>query len=53
MIEEVDPQESENQTLYPTLTEDIILEYFGMDNKIWINTKMTSATDLAAEANWN
>ena len=31
--------------------EDTILEYLGMDNKIWINTKMTSATDLAAAAN--
>ena len=27
--------------------EDTILEYLGMDNEIWINTKMTTATDLA------
>ena len=51
MVEEVDPQEQENRTLHPTLTEDTILEYFGMDNEIWINAKMTSATDLAAAAN--
>ena len=31
--------------------EDMILEYLGIDNKIWINTKMTSATNLAAAAN--
>ena len=47
----VDSREQNNQTLHPTLTEDTILEYLGMDNKIWINAKMTSATDLAAVAN--
>ena len=31
--------------------EDTILEYLGMDNEIWINAKMTLATDLAAAAN--
>ena len=51
IVEEVDPQEQDNWTLYPTLMEDTILEYLGMDNEIWINTKMTSATDLAAAAN--
>ena len=51
MIEEVDPQEPENRTLHPTFMEDIILEYFDMDNKIWINAKMTLATNLAAIAN--
>ena len=51
IIKEVDPQEQDNQTLHPTLTEDTTLEYLGMDNKVWINAKMTSATDLAAAAN--
>ena len=51
IVEKVDPQEQDNQTLHPTLTEDTILEYLGMDDGIWINTKMTSATDLAAKAN--
>ena len=51
IVEEVDPQEQDNQTLHPTLMEDVILEYLGMDNKTWINTKMTSATNLAAAAN--
>ena len=27
------------------------MEYLGMDNGIWINAEMTSATDLAAAAN--
>ena len=51
IVEEVDLQEQNNQTLHPTLMEDTVLQYLGMDNEIWINAKMTSVTDLAAAAN--
>jgi hypothetical protein len=48
-MEEVLDEEHLNR---PTNASDkVLLEYLGMENKIWINSKENLATKLAAEAN--
>jgi Reverse transcriptase (RNA-dependent DNA polymerase) len=49
MEEVLDEEEHLNR---PTNTSDkVLLEYLGMENEIWINSKENLATKLAAEAN--
>jgi hypothetical protein len=49
MEEVLDEEEHLNR---PTNALDkVLLEYLGMENKIWINSKENLATKLAAEAN--
>jgi hypothetical protein len=49
MEEVLDKEEHFNR---PTNASDkVLLEYLGMENKIWINSKENLATKLAAEAN--
>jgi glucan biosynthesis protein len=49
MEEVLDEEEHLNQ---PTNASDkVLLEYLGMKNEIWINSKKNLATKLAAEAN--
>ena len=52
MEEEDDLESIKNYSLNPILDMDtILLEFMGMEDKIWINTKSNMATSLAAEAN--
>jgi hypothetical protein len=49
MKEVLDEEEHLNR---PTNTSNkVLLEYLGMENEIWINSKENLATKLAAEAN--
>jgi hypothetical protein len=49
MEEVLDEEEHLNQ---PTNASDkILLEYLGMENELWINSKENLATKLASEAN--
>jgi hypothetical protein len=47
--EVLDEEEHLNQLI--NASDKVILEYLGMENKIWINSKDNLATKLAAEAN--
>jgi hypothetical protein len=49
MEEVLDEEEYLNR---PTNTSDeVLLEYLGMENELWINSKENLATKLASEAN--
>jgi hypothetical protein len=49
MEEVLDEEEQFNQPI--NASDKVLLEYLGMENKIWINSKKNQATKLAAEAN--
>jgi hypothetical protein len=49
MEEVLDKEEQFNQPI--NASDKVVLEYLGMGNKIWINSKENQATKLAAEAN--
>jgi glucan biosynthesis protein len=49
MEEELDKEEPLNRPI--NASDKVLLEYLGMENKIWINSKENQATKLAAEAN--
>jgi hypothetical protein len=50
MEEVLDKKEHSNQPI--NALGKVSLEYLGMENKIWINSKDNLATRLAAEVNW-
>jgi hypothetical protein len=45
----LDEEEHFNQPI--NASDKVLLEYLGMENEIWINSKDNLATKLAAEAN--
>jgi hypothetical protein len=49
MEEVLDKEEHLNQPI--NASDKVLLEYLGMENKIWINSEDNLATKLAAEAN--
>jgi hypothetical protein len=49
MKEVLDEEEQFNQPI--NASDKVLLEYLGMENEIWINSKENQATKLAAEAN--
>jgi hypothetical protein len=49
MEEVLDKEEQFNQPI--NASDKVLLEYLGMENEIWINSKKNQATKLAAEAN--
>jgi hypothetical protein len=49
MEEVLDKEEHLNRPI--NALDKVLLEYFGVENKIWINSKDNLATKLAAEAN--
>jgi hypothetical protein len=49
MEEVLDEKEHLNQPI--NASDKVLLEYLGMENEIWINSKDNLATELAAEAN--
>jgi hypothetical protein len=49
MEEVLDKEEHLNQPI--NASDKVLLEYLGMENKLWINSKKNLATKLASEAN--
>jgi hypothetical protein len=49
MEEVLDEEEHLNRPI--NASDNVLLEYLGMENKIWINSKDNLATRLAAEVN--
>jgi hypothetical protein len=47
--EEVDEEEHLNRPV--NASDKVLLEYLGMENELWINSKENLATKLASEAN--
>jgi hypothetical protein len=49
MKEVLDEEEHFNQPI--NALDKVLLEYLGMENEVWINSKENLATKLASEAN--